>query len=103
MEFVLLDWTRMGRVYCLAGAVTQAGQVRIVRPLPARGRDNPVNNQGWSPFLMDGHCRWEVFELIQPTPACALAPHLEDVWVQSLKPCGRLATREQRRDVLLAT
>ena len=92
MDFILLDWTRMGRTYCLAGAVYQAGQYRIVRPLPSRARDNVVPNQGWSPFLFDGHSRWEVFELIHPEPARAVAPHLEDVWVTSLKPRRRLAT-----------
>ena len=86
MDFILLDWTRMGRVYCLAGAIVQVGQYRIVRPLPGRAKDSPTPNNGWSPFLMDGHSRWEVFELVGPTPACTVAPHLEDVWVQSLRP-----------------
>jgi hypothetical protein len=103
VDFILLDWTRMGRVYCLAGAVYQAGQYRIVRPLPARSRDNLTPNQGWSPFLLDGHSRWEVFELVHPAPAHAVAPHLEDVRVTSLKTQHRLATPEQRRAVLLAT
>ena len=33
MDMVLVDWTRMGKFYCLAGAVVQEGKVRIVRPL----------------------------------------------------------------------
>jgi hypothetical protein len=103
VDFILLDWTRMGRLYCLAGAVFQAGQYRIVRPLPSRARDNPVPNQGWSPFLLDGHSRWEVFELVHPAPARAVAPHLEDVWVTALKPRRRLATPDERRAVLQAT
>lgn len=103
MDFILLDWTRMGRTYCLAGAVVQAGQYRIVRPLPARAKDSPVPNHGWSPFLMDGHSRWEVFELVGPSPARAVPPHLEDAWVQALKPRGRLATPQERRAVLQAT
>jgi hypothetical protein len=103
VDFILLDWTRMGRVYCLAGAIYQAGQYRIVRPLPARARDNPVPNQGWSPYLLDGHSRWEVFELIHPAPARAAAPHLEDVWVTSLKTRHRLAAPDERQAVLLAT
>jgi hypothetical protein len=103
VDLILLDWTRMGRLYCLAGAIIQDGQYRIVRPLPARGRDNPVPNQGWSPFLLDGHSRWEVFRLVRPEPAGAVAPHLEDVWVQALQPCRRLASRAERRAVLQAT
>jgi hypothetical protein len=103
VEFILLDWTRMGRQYCLAGAVVQAGQYRIVRPLPARSKDSPFPNQGWSAFLMDGHARWEVFVLERPEPARAVAPHLEDTWVHSLKPSRRHATRDERRAVLQAT
>jgi hypothetical protein len=103
VEITLLDWTRMGRVYCLAGAVVQAGGYRIVRPLPARGRHNPVPNQGWSPFLLDGHSRWEVFEMVRPEPAGAHPPHLEDVWVHDLKSLRRQAGREQRRAILQAT
>ncbi len=103
VDLILLDWTRMGRLYCLAGAILQDGQCRIVRPLPAHGRDNPVPNQGWSPFLVDGHCRWEIFRLVRPVPAAAQPPHLEDVWVQALEPCRRLASRAERRAVLQAT
>ena len=103
MDLILLDWTRMGHVYCLAGAIVQAGGYRIVRPLPAHGRGNPVPNQGWSPFLMDGHSRWEVFELVGPVPAKVAAPHREDVWVRALGPRGRLACREERRTILRAT
>lgn len=103
MEITLLDWTRMGRVYCLAGAIVQAGGYRIVRPLPARGRNNPVPNQGWSPFLLDGHSRWELFDMVRPEPAGACPPHLEDVWVHGLEPLRRHASREQRRAILQAT
>jgi hypothetical protein len=103
MDLILLDWTRMGRLYCLAGAVADQGQYRIVRPMPAHNRDNPVPNQGWSPFLMDGHSRWEVFELVAPMSALVAAPHLEDLWVQGLKSRCRLASRDERRQILLAT
>src|SRR5262249_6481303 len=65
MEMILVDWTRMGKVYCLAGAVADRGGWRFVRPLQARHRDSVERNSGWSPFLLDGrHCRWEVFELV---------------------------------------
>jgi hypothetical protein len=103
VDVILLDWTRMGRIYCLAGAITQAGQIRIVRPMPGRARNSPIANNGWSPFLMDGHSRWEIFEMIHPVPAGATAPHLEDVWVHSLRPRKRLASPEQRRLILQAT
>src|SRR5438128_9272970 len=100
---ILLDWTRMGKTYCLAGAVAEGGGMRIVRPLFARFRDALVRNVGWSPWLLDGHKRWEIFELVGPQPADAEPPHLEDVWVRALKPTGRLATAGQRRSILAAT
>jgi hypothetical protein len=55
MEMILLDWTRMGRSYCLAGVVAETGGLRTVRSLLAVFRDAPVGNVGWSPFLIDGH------------------------------------------------
>jgi hypothetical protein len=103
VDLILLDWTRMGRVYCLAGAVCEAGRYRIVRPLPGHGRENPVPNQGWPPFLVDGHRRWERFELLHARPAPATPPHVEDFWVQELKPCRRPVSRQERRAVLQAT
>jgi hypothetical protein len=103
VDIVLLDWTRMGRVYCLAGAIVQAGGYRIVRPLPARARSSPLPNNGWSPFLMDGHSRWEVFEMVRPEPAHSPAPHVEDTWVSSLRSRKQLASAEQRRAILQAT
>jgi hypothetical protein len=50
MEMVLLDWTRMGRTYCVAGAARVGGQLRIIRPLPRALRDAPVRNTGWTVF-----------------------------------------------------
>jgi hypothetical protein len=100
---ILLDWTRMGRSYCLAGVVVQDGQYRVIRPLQARNRDAPVRNFGWSAYHMDGHSRWEVFELIGPEPAPGQRPHLEDIWVRSLQPRRALASPAQRRAVLNAT
>src|SRR5262249_15514018 len=100
---ILLDWTRMGRSYCLAGVVVQDGQYRVVRPLQARDREAPVRNIGWSPYLMDGHARWEVFELISPEPAPGPRPHLEDMWVRSLQPRPVPASPAQRRAILEAT
>ena len=103
MDLILLDWTRMGKTYCLAGAVLDGGRLRIVRPLLARHRDAVVRNVGWSPYLLDGHTRWEIFELVGPHAALPEAPHLEDVWVRSLRPRHCLASAGQRREVLAAT
>jgi hypothetical protein len=100
---VLLDWTRMGKCYCLAGAILQGGQVRIVRPLPSRYRNGPQDNVGWSPYQMDGHARWEIVELITPEPATPEPPHLEDLWVRALKPLGKSVAPEHRRLILEAT
>lgn len=103
MEMILLDWTRMGKWYCLAGAVSEkGGGWRIVRPLLSKYRDSPVRNVGWSAYLMDGHCRWEVFELVGVRPALPEPPHLEDVWVTGLRSLKRLATPAQRRAILEA-
>jgi hypothetical protein len=46
---ILLDWTRMGHVYCLAGVVVLDGRHHVVRPLPLRHRASPMRNVGWSP------------------------------------------------------
>jgi hypothetical protein len=103
MEFILLDWTRMGRSYCLAGVVPERAGFRVVRPLPVKLRSAAVRNVGWSAYLLDGHCRWEVFELAGPTAALVQAPHVEDVWVRSLLPRRVLAPPGQRRQILEAT
>lgn len=103
MEMVLLDWTRMGKSYCLAGVVADGTGYRIVRPLPGRHRNSPIRNVGWSPFLMEGHSRWEVFELIAPEPARSEPPHTEDHWVRSLRPRRCLANLPMRRAILEAT
>ena len=103
MEMILLDWTRMGRTYCLAGVVAESGGYRVVRPLPGRRRNSPQRNVGWSPFLLEGHCRWEVFELINPEPAHSQPPHLEDHWVVSLRPRRKLVDVARRRNILQRT
>src|SRR5579863_9304636 len=102
MEMILLDWTRMGNWYCLAGAVAEGSSWRMVRPLIARFRNGPVRNIGWSAYLMDGHCRWEVFQLVGVQPAEAQPPHTEDVWVAGMRSLKRLASLDQRRKVLEA-
>jgi hypothetical protein len=100
VDIILLDWTRMGKTYCVAGAVPEDGGVRVVRPLLGRPRGLPLRNVGWSPWLLDGHSRWEVFELVGPHEAAPEPPHLEDVWVHSLRPRRGLAPAAQRRAVL---
>src|SRR5262245_14432594 len=103
MDMVLLDWTRMGRNYCLAGAIVGSEPVKIVRPLLAKHRDAPARNMGWSAYLMDGHSRWEVFERIGPETADTQPPHLEDLWVRSLRPRKSSASPDERRAILGAT
>jgi len=69
-------------------------------------RDPPAEEDrrvGWPTFFMAGRSRWEVFDLVSPRPATPHAPHIEDTWVRSLRPCNRLATSEQRRTILKAT
>ncbi len=100
---ILLDWTRMGKIYCLAGAVAEKDGYRVVRPLLARYREAAVRNVGWSGYLLDGHQRWEIFELLGPEPAAADPPHLEDLWVRALRSRRCLAPVKQRRDILAAT
>ncbi len=103
MDMVLLDWTRMGHVYCLAGAVQEDGGFRIVRPLLRRRQSAPVRNTGWSPFLFDGRQRWEIFTLVGTEPAEPEPPHLEDVWVRAMLPQNRSADQALRRAILQAT
>ncbi len=125
MSFVLLDWTRMGKGYCLAGAVVDGTAARTIRPLSIhhqRGagapaglislirsffiRDPPAEGDrrvGWPAFLMAGRSRWEVFKLASPRLATPESPHLEDTWVRSILPCKRLATPDERRIILQAT
>jgi hypothetical protein len=100
---ILVDWTRMGKTYCLAGVVVQEARYRVVRPILTRYREGAVRNAGWSAYLLDGHARWDVFELIGPQQAPPDPPHLEDIWVRSLRPQRRAATREQRLAILAAT
>lgn len=103
MDMILLDWTRMGRTYCLAGAVPDREGFRIVRPLLWKFHDASVRNVGWSPHLLDGYERWEVFELVGEEPAAEQRPHVEDLWVRTLRPRNHVASREERRRILHAT
>ncbi len=100
---ILVDWTRLGLNFCLAGAVAEKGAWRIVRPMQARNRQERIRKFGWPAHAPRGHGRWEVFQLVEPEPADPDPPHLEDLWVRSLRPTGRFATPEQRRAILAAT
>src|SRR5688572_20495654 len=103
MDLILLDWTRMGKSYCLAGVVAEKDRYRVARPLLAKPHDASVRKAGWSAYLLDGHQRWEVFELIDPEPAVPEPPHLEDLWVRALRPRRYAIPAEHRRAVLQAT
>ncbi|HEV2946073.1 MAG TPA: hypothetical protein VGX70_01775 [Gemmataceae bacterium] len=103
MEMVLLDWTRMGQAFCLAGAVAQDGGYRILRPLLANHRSAAARNIGWPAYLLNGRSRWEMFELIGAEPAEPQAPHREDCWVRSMRPRNRSVSPEVRRAILEAT
>jgi hypothetical protein len=92
----------MGRTYCLAGAVLEGEQWRVVRPLLTKFREAVVRNVGWSAYLMDGHARWEIMELIGPQPADAEPPHVEDLWVRAMKSRRSFAAPAQRRAILAA-
>ena len=86
---ILCDWTRMGRAYCLAGAVATKEGWSFVRPVLHKPRGDAVRNVGWSAYLLDGSCRWEAFELVGAQVPPREAPHVEDVWVRSLRPLDR--------------
>jgi hypothetical protein len=102
MDMILVDWTRMGKTYCLAGVVPEHGY-RVVRPLLKSDNLAPVRNVGWFPRLLDGHARWEVFELIRAEPASLEPPHVEDCWVRAMRSRRRQAALEERRRILIAS
>jgi hypothetical protein len=99
----LLDWTRMGHAWCLAGIIRQQGQYRVVRPRLASERGAPIANIGWTGGLLHGFCRWGLCEMIDPEPGNSEPPHLEDIWVRQLQPPVRMAAPEERRAILQAT
>jgi hypothetical protein len=61
-----------------------------------------VRNVGWSPYLLEGHARWEMFDLVGLTSPPREPPHVEDVWVREMRPLRRMATPAQRREILEA-
>jgi hypothetical protein len=103
MDMILLDWTRMGKSFCLAGGVAEDDRFRVVRPLLASDRHAPVRNVGWPHWSLEGPARWEIFELIDPEPAAPQPPHLEDLWVRAMRSRHRSAAPEVRQALLRAT
>jgi hypothetical protein len=103
MRMILLDWTRMGTHFCLAGVVIEGKSVRTVRPLPERFYDGRSDHCGWPESAIHGHRRWEIVELVGASPAETRPPHREDMWVQELGWQGELAAPAQRREVLRRT
>jgi hypothetical protein len=100
---ILLDWTRMGHAYCLAGIIHQQGQYRVVRPRLASERQAPIANIGWTGAMLHGFCRWGICEMIDPEQGSSEPPHLEDIWVKQLQQPRCLASPEERRVILQAT
>jgi hypothetical protein len=100
---ILLDWTRMGKMVCLAGLARQGEEWRVVRPLPCYARSAGVTHPGWPREFLRGRCRWEVFELVEPAAPKPQPPHLEDVWVNTLRPRYRIAPAAVRRRLLRET
>jgi hypothetical protein len=117
MEFVLIDWTRMGKTFCVAGLVAEGGAWRTVRPMPVALRPTPhigvgtqktesgslpsvPRNVGWLPRQLELFARWDILELLDPQPAEVERPHTEDMWVRLLRPTGRSIATERRAALL---
>jgi len=47
MEMILVDWTRMGRTYCIAGLVSEGQGWRTVRPMPVASRGGSGRPRLW--------------------------------------------------------
>jgi Dual OB-containing domain len=103
VSFILVDWTRMGDHYCLAGFEVHGDWVRTVRPLQAHLRRDDARGKGWSALSVAGRGRWELFDLVHPQPAASQPPHREDVWVRDLVSTHTFAPPELRQFVLRAT
>jgi hypothetical protein len=103
VDLILLDWTRMGKCFCLAGVVVDGPRLYVVRPLPVAQRGVAAQFLGWPADRCDGFQRWQVIEMVEPEPAGAKPPHVEDAWVRELRPHDRFAPAELRRAILTAT
>jgi hypothetical protein len=127
MEMILVDWTRMGRTYCIAGLVSEGQGWRTVRPMPVASRggagrprlwgvvdallagppkprpSQPPANIGWSSGQLGMLQRWDIVELVGPKQAEAEPPHVEDIWVQALYTTGKSVPLESRATILRET
>jgi hypothetical protein len=128
MEMILLDWTRMGKAYCVAGLVPDGSGWRSVRPMPARPYGEKVaardgenittsfvqppsstvleplpRNVGWFANQLQNLQRWDWVQLLGPQPAEIERPHTEDILVRALRPIGRTVPTEQRAEILQGT
>ena len=114
MEMILVDWTRMGRTFCVAGVVAEGLNWKTVRPLrasaPTRRGGAPSlwgiielllngpqsaplpRNVGWLPDQVAGLRRWDIVELTRPKAAAIEPPHTEDLWVRGLRATGSSAS-----------
>src|SRR5262245_4470492 len=127
MEMILLDWTRMGKTFCIAGLIPDGSGLRAVRPMPsgtyaggvsanlhgpastsrvsasASSPTIPPRNLGWFGAQLGAFHRWDVVSLIGESPAEIERPHTEDVWVNKLRSTGRTVPSEQRSAILRST
>ena len=53
MEMILVDWTRMGKTFCVAGVVAEGPGWRTVRPLPATGARAGTGGRGGLSGVLD--------------------------------------------------
>lgn len=127
MEMILVDWTRMGKTFCIAGLVSEGQGWRTVRPMPVGvrvvsprpgmwgivdavlagppkpARTEPPPNVGWFPDQLGNLRRWDTVELVGPKPVELEPPHTEDVLVHALRPTGRSVPVESRARILSGT
>src|SRR4029077_5725109 len=92
MEMILLDWTRMGKTFCVAGLVADGSRWRTVRPIPnefhTANKPGAARNIGWFPSQLGRLPRWDVVNLIGTQSAQAEPPHTEDIWVTEMHATG---------------
>src|SRR5438034_10506500 len=60
MEMVLLDWTRMGRSFCVAGAAFPDTHYRLVRPLWANTGQAPVGRVRSTASRLERPVGWDI-------------------------------------------
>jgi hypothetical protein len=107
MEMILLDWTRMGKTFCVAGLVADGSEWRTVRPMPiefhSTTRPGALRNVGWFPSQLGKSQRWDIMHLVGTQSAALEPPHTEDIWVTEMRPAGQSFAQERRSAVLRGT